>query len=49
MEIIFEPIAAVKNSRLTPTDDFWGEIISEITLLPHIPTEALIVSVIFHI
>ena len=39
MEIIFKPIAMVKNSRLVPTDDFLGGIISEIELADHIPTE----------
>lgn len=41
MEIVLHPVAAVSNTRLTPTDDFWGDVISEITLLPHIPEEAL--------
>ena len=40
MEITFRPIATVKNSRLVPTDDFWGGIISEIELSDNIPTEA---------
>lgn len=40
MQIILEPIANVNNTRLTPIDDFWGSIISEITLLPHIPEDA---------
>ena len=40
MEINFKPIAIVKNSRLVPTDDFWGGIISEIELAEHIPLEA---------
>lgn len=40
MEIKLYPIAIVKNSRTTPTDDFWEEIISEIELADHIPTEA---------
>jgi tRNA (adenine37-N6)-methyltransferase len=34
------PIATITNKRDTPTDDFWGDTISEITLLPHIPEEA---------
>jgi tRNA (adenine37-N6)-methyltransferase len=40
MEIKLRPVATVKNSRTTPTDDFWGEIISEIELCDHIPDEA---------
>ncbi len=40
MTITLTPIATVKNIRATPTDDFWGDIISEITLAEHIPTEA---------
>ena len=40
MEINFKPIATVKNSRLVPTDDFWGGIISEIVLADHVPSEA---------
>lgn len=41
MEIQLKPVATVKNSRLDPTDDFWGEVISEIELTELIPTEAL--------
>jgi tRNA-Thr(GGU) m(6)t(6)A37 methyltransferase TsaA len=40
MEINFKPIATVKNSRLVPTDDYWGGIVSVIELADHIPTEA---------
>ena len=40
MEIKLRPVATVKNSRTTPTDDFWGEVISEIELCDHIPAEA---------
>ena len=40
MEISIHPIALVANSRLEPTDDHWANTVSEITLLPHIPTEA---------
>ena len=39
MEITFTPVAIVKNSRLVPTDDFWGGIVSEIELADHIPAE----------
>ena len=41
MEIQLNPVATVKNSRMSPTDDFWGEVISEIELTDQIPTEAL--------
>lgn len=40
MEIKLTPIATVKNSRTTPIDDNWEEIIAEIELADHIPTEA---------
>lgn len=32
---------AMINSRKTPTDDFWGEVIAEIKLAYYIPTEEL--------
>jgi len=41
MEIQVRPIAFVKNSRKTPTDDHWGGVVSEIELADHTPTEAL--------
>ncbi len=40
MEISLTSIARVKNSRITPTDDFWEEVVAEIELANHIPTEA---------
>ena len=40
MEIKLNPIATVNNSRMSPTDDFWGEIISEIELCDDVPEEA---------
>lgn len=40
MQITLIPIATVKNSRISPTDDFWEEVIAEIELADHIPTEA---------
>jgi tRNA-Thr(GGU) m(6)t(6)A37 methyltransferase TsaA len=40
MEIILHPIAVVSNQRVEPTDDFWGDVISEVTLLPDVPEEA---------
>jgi tRNA (adenine37-N6)-methyltransferase len=41
MEIKLTPVATVKNSRTIPTDDFWGEVISEIEFYDQIPVEAL--------
>lgn len=40
MSINLQPVAMVTNKRDTPIDDFWGDTISEITLLPHIPESA---------
>lgn len=40
MQILLSPVAIVHNTRTEAIDDFWGSIISEITLLEHIPTEA---------
>jgi tRNA (adenine37-N6)-methyltransferase len=40
MEINLKPIAWVKNSRITPIDDNWGAIVSEITLAEDIPDNA---------
>ena len=40
MEIKLTPIAIVKNSRTTPIDDNWEEVITEIELAESIPTEA---------
>jgi tRNA (adenine37-N6)-methyltransferase len=40
MSILLDPVATVKNSRTAATDDFWGNVISEIVLLDHIPIEA---------
>ena len=40
MSIILEPVALVKNARTDLSDDFWGSIVSEIELLPHIPAKA---------
>jgi len=39
MEIKLTSIATVKNSRTAPIDDNWEEIIAEIELADHIPTE----------
>src|ERR1700748_31074 len=41
MQVRLTPIATVSNVRDKPVDDFWGDTVSEITLLDHIPTEAL--------
>jgi len=41
MDIIVKPVAYVRNSRLTPGDDFWGGTISEIELAPEVAEEAL--------
>jgi tRNA-Thr(GGU) m(6)t(6)A37 methyltransferase TsaA len=40
MSILLDPVAIVKNNRTAATDDFWGNVISEIGLLENIPTEA---------
>lgn len=40
MQITFEPIAVVKNTRTEPIDDNWESIIAEIELADSIPTEA---------
>ena len=40
MSILLEPVAIVKNRRTAATDDFWGDVISEIVLLDHVPTDA---------
>ena len=40
MEITLNPVATVKNSRTSPIDDNWEEVIAEIELAAHIPTEA---------
>lgn len=40
MKIELTPVATVRNSRKEIKDDFWGSVISEITLLPHLPEDA---------
>jgi len=40
MDISIRPIAFVLNGRDAVTDDFWGDVISEINLAPEIPEEA---------
>ncbi len=43
MEISLYPLAYVKNLRKEITDDNWGDVLSEITLLDFIPPEAFAV------
>ena len=40
MEIKFNPVGIIRNSRIKPKDDFWGEIVSEIEFSEYIPTES---------
>ncbi len=40
MHISLQSIATVSNSRTEATDDYWGNVITEIVLEEHIPTEA---------
>jgi tRNA-Thr(GGU) m(6)t(6)A37 methyltransferase TsaA len=40
MHISLNPIGFVINECKSVTDDFWGNVISEIQLAPHIPQEA---------
>ena len=40
MDIILKPIATTHNSRKEATDDYWGNVVTEITLEPHVPEEA---------
>lgn len=40
MDIVLQPVAFVKNNRTGIEDDYWGNIVSEIELAPHIPSEA---------
>lgn len=40
MKVNLQAIAFVKNVRTTPIDDNWKNIISDIELADHIPTEA---------
>jgi tRNA (adenine37-N6)-methyltransferase len=41
MEFTVKPIAFVKNSRREISDDNWGSIVSEITLVPELPASVL--------
>ena len=40
MSIILEPIAYVISQRKEIIDDYWGEVLSEIHLVPALPDEA---------
>lgn len=40
MQIQLSPVATVSSSRKEISDDHWGNVIAEITLLPHLPEEA---------
>jgi len=40
MNITLWSIAATRNSRTEATDDYWGNVLTEITLADDIPTEA---------
>ncbi len=40
MQINIKPVAIVKNSRSGLSDDFWGNVISEIELLEGIPANS---------
>ncbi len=39
--IVLSPIAYVKNTRKNMEDDFWGDVVSEITLVDEMTTESL--------
>ena len=41
MKFEIKAIATVHNNRVTITDDFWGDVISEIKLADDMPAEAL--------
>jgi tRNA-Thr(GGU) m(6)t(6)A37 methyltransferase TsaA len=40
MDIVLKSVATTHNSRKEATDDYWGNVITSITLQRHIPTEA---------
>lgn len=40
MDIVLQPVAFVKNTRVDLSDDFWGSVISEIELAERIPADA---------
>ena len=39
MDILLKPIATTSNSRKEATDDYWGSVITEITLADNMPDE----------
>lgn len=41
MEIVLHPVAHVKNTRAGLSDDYWGNVVSEIELAPDLPETAL--------
>ena len=41
MKIELDILALATNTRTDLSDDYWGSVVTEITLLPHVPTEAL--------
>ncbi len=41
MDITMRPVAYVRNTRKVPTDDHWGNIITEIELAEEVPSQAL--------
>lgn len=40
MNIVLQPVAFVKNTRNDLSDDYWGNIVSEIELSENIPADA---------
>lgn len=40
MDILLQPVAFVKNTRTDLSDDYWGNIVSEIELAEGIPAKA---------
>ncbi len=41
-DIHISPIAVVCNSRLTAEDDHWGDLVSEIVLVPTLPANGFL-------
>ncbi|MBI1307027.1 MAG: tRNA (N6-threonylcarbamoyladenosine(37)-N6)-methyltransferase TrmO [Bacteroidetes bacterium] len=39
--MIVQPVAFVRNNRKSPTDDYWGDVLSRIELTDDLPTESL--------
>ncbi len=40
-QLTVRPVAFVKNNRISPTDDRWGEVVSEIVLVDLLPGSCL--------